>query len=73
MNQSIEFLQAIDELQHKKIPEEVLARVRQSLLDYLAVCAAGVVFKKKKLINTWHSLCRNPENLMRLVQERDLR
>ena len=36
MNQSIEFLQAIDELQHKKIPEEVLARVRQSLLDYLA-------------------------------------
>ena len=49
MNQSIEFLQAIDELQHKKIPEEVLARVRQSLLDYLAVCAAGVVFQKEKI------------------------
>jgi mmgE/prpD family protein len=51
MNQSIEFLKAIDELQNKKIPEEVLARAKQSLLDYVAVCSAGAVFQKEKIDN----------------------
>lgn len=51
MNQSMEFLQAIDELLHKKIPEDVLARARQSLLDYLAVCSAGTIFQKDKIDN----------------------
>lgn len=51
MNQSIEFLKAIDELQNKKIPREVLVRARQSLLDYIAVCSAGAVFQKGKIDN----------------------
>lgn len=49
MNQSIEFLKALDELQKNEIPENVLARARQSLLDYLAVCSAGAFFQKDKL------------------------
>ena len=51
MNQSIEFLKAVNELQNKKIPEEVLARARESLLDYLAVCSAGAAFQKEKIDN----------------------
>ncbi|WP_373261713.1 MmgE/PrpD family protein [Hungatella hathewayi] len=49
MNQSIDFLNAIDEFQKKKIPEAVLTRAKQSLLDYLAVCTAGADFQKEKI------------------------
>ena len=49
MNQSIEFLKAIDELWQKPIPEIVMARARQSFLDYLAVTSAGAIFQVDKL------------------------
>lgn len=49
MNRSVDFLQKIDELWHKPIPEEVMARAKQSLLDYLAVTTAGAQFQKDKL------------------------
>lgn len=49
MNKSFEFLDAIDSVRKKKIPDEVMARARRSLLDYLAVTCAGAVFQKDKL------------------------
>ncbi len=47
MNRSRLFLQNIDGV--REIPEEVMARARQSLLDYLAVTCAGAEFQKEKL------------------------
>jgi len=47
MNQSKAFLQSVDSV--KDVPEEVLVRARQSLLDYLAVAAAGAKFQEDKL------------------------
>ena len=49
MNRSIEFLQAVDGVQKKPIPPEVMARARRSLLDYLAVTCAGAAFQRDKL------------------------
>lgn len=49
MNRSIEFLKALDEVWKKEIPSEVMARVKQSLLDYIAVTCAGVKFQEEKL------------------------
>ena len=49
MNKSIEFLKAIDGVWNTPIPEEVTARARQSLLDYLAVTCAGAAFQQEKL------------------------
>lgn len=49
MNKSIEFLNMIDEVRKKPIPEAVMARARRSLLDYLAVTCAGAEFQKDKL------------------------
>ena len=49
MNQSIGFLNEMDALQKKEIPEAVLTRARQSLLDYVAVCSAGAVFQEEKI------------------------
>lgn len=51
MNQSIKFLKAVEELYNENIPKEVLARTKQSLLDYLAVCSAGATFQKEKIDN----------------------
>ena len=51
MNQSIEFLNAVDSIWNKEIPEEVLYRAKRSLLDYLAVTCAGAKFQKEKLEN----------------------
>ena len=48
-NKSIEFLQAVDSVWQKEIPSEVMARARQSLLDYLAVTCAGAQFQQEKL------------------------
>lgn len=53
MNNSIEFLRRIDEVQRAPIPSEVMSRVRQSLLDYLAVTCAGVEFQREKLEKYW--------------------
>lgn len=49
MNQSIIFLQAIDDVWNTPIPTEVMIRARQSLLDYLAVTCAGAAFQSDKL------------------------
>ena len=49
MNQSIEFLNAVDGVWRKDIPDEVMARAKRSLLDYLAVTCAGAEFQKDKL------------------------
>lgn len=51
MNQSLEFLKKIDDLQKKEIPSEVIMRAKQSLLDYIAVTAAGAAFQSEKLAN----------------------
>ena len=49
MNQTIEFLDAIDNVYNREIPDDVLSRARQSLLDYIAVTCAGAEFQKSKL------------------------
>ena len=49
MNSSVEFLKALEDLRKKEIPSDVLARARQSLLDYLAVTCAGTKFQEEKL------------------------
>ncbi len=49
MNSSIEFLEAIDGVWKKPMPEQVMARARRSLQDYLAVTCAGAEFQKDKL------------------------
>lgn len=49
MNQSIEFLNAVYSVWKKEIPEDVMARAKRSLLDYLAVTCAGAEFQKDKL------------------------
>ncbi len=53
MNKSIEFLNAVDGVWKTPIPDEVMARARRSLLDYLAVTCAGTVFQKDKLEKYW--------------------
>ena len=53
MNKSIEYLEAIDSVWKKPIPEEVMARARRSLQDYLAVTCAGSEFQKNQLEKYW--------------------
>lgn len=53
MNKSIEFLKAVDSVWKTPIPDEVMARARRSLLDYLAVTCAGAEFQKDKLEEYW--------------------
>ena len=53
MNKSVEFLEMIDKVWKAPIPEEVMARARRSLLDYLAVTCAGAEFQKEKLEKYW--------------------
>ena len=53
MNKSVEFLEMIDKVWKAPIPEEVIARARRSLLDYLAVTCAGAEFQKDKLEKYW--------------------
>ena len=49
MNVSREYFFAIDKVAKLPIPEPVMQRARQSLLDYLAVTCAGAAFQKEKL------------------------
>ncbi len=49
MSKSIEFFDAIDKVWNTKIPNEVMARARRSLLDYIAVTCAGAKFQDEKL------------------------
>lgn len=53
MNRSVVFLNAIDEVWKQEIPQEVMARAKRSLLDYLAVTCAGAEFQKEKLEKYW--------------------
>ncbi len=53
MNRSLEFLAAIDGIWKEKIPKDVMARAKRSLLDYLAVTCAGAAFQKDKLEQYW--------------------
>ena len=49
MNVSEKFFRDIDEVRNAPIPENVIARARQSLLDYIAVTCAGARFQSEKL------------------------
>ena len=49
MNRSSQFIERIEALQKQEIPNHVLERARQSLLDYLAVTSAGVKFQEEKI------------------------
>lgn len=49
MNKSVEFLKMIDGVWKAPLSDEVKARARRSLLDYLAVTCAGAEFQKDKL------------------------
>ena len=49
MNISNRFINSIDRIQRQMVPEVVLNRARQSLLDYVAVTTAGVKFQDKKI------------------------
>ena len=49
MNRTDVFLQCIDRLSKKDIPNVVFVRAKQSLLDYLAVATAGARFQKEKI------------------------
>ena len=52
-NRSLEFLEAVDGVWKRPVPEEVMARARRSLLDYLAVTCAGTAFQREKLERYW--------------------
>lgn len=49
MNYSESFFHAIDEVAKLEIPDSVMERAKQSLLDFLAVTCAGAVFQGGKL------------------------
>lgn len=49
MNRTESFLKEIGELREREIPAGVIARAKQSLLDYLAVASAGAAFQREKL------------------------
>lgn len=51
MNISNTFLSSVHGLKQSEIPQHVINRAKQSLLDYLAVTSAGVHFQKDKLTN----------------------
>ena len=48
-NISVRFLKAVDQVWNTPVPEEVTRRIKQSLLDYLAVTCAGAGFQREKL------------------------
>lgn len=49
MSQTTIFLQGIDSIAKKKMPDAVISRAKQSLLDYLAVASAGAEFQQEKI------------------------
>lgn len=49
MNNSTKLLNALDKLHKQDIPQAVISRAKQSLLDYLAVTSAGAKFQADKL------------------------
>ena len=49
MNKSKEFFDAIETVWNTPIPDNVMARARRSLIDYIAVTCAGAKFQEMKL------------------------
>ena len=49
MNNTEKYLESIDGIYRKEVPADVIARVKQSLADYLAVTCAGAKFQEDKL------------------------
>lgn len=49
MNKSKEFFNAIETVWNTPVPDNVIARARRSLLDYIAVTCAGAKFQETKL------------------------
>ncbi|MBQ1989307.1 MAG: MmgE/PrpD family protein, partial [Clostridia bacterium] len=49
MNKSEKFFDAIENVWNTPIPDNVMARARRSLLDYIAVTCAGAKFQEMKL------------------------
>lgn len=57
MNVSQLFFSEIDKIARQPIPTSVMARARQSLLDYLAVTCAGAAFQQEKLNGYFDFAC----------------
>ena len=66
MNKSLKFLDAIDGVWKKTVPEDVMDRARRSLLDYLAVTCAGAEFQREKLDKYW-KFAEPEEGLFRVI------
>ena len=66
MNQSIEFLNAVDSVWKKEIPKDVMLRAKRSLLDYLAVTCAGAEFQKDKL-EKYYEFAQPEEGKFRVI------
>lgn len=66
MNKSIEFLKMVDVVWKAPIPDEVMARAKRSLLDYLAVTCAGVEFQKEKL-EKYYDFAQPEEGKFRVI------
>lgn len=66
MNVSQQFLAAVNSVRNRPIPDEVMARARRSLLDYLAVTCAGAAFQKEKLDRYW-AFARPEEGAFRAI------
>lgn len=66
MNTTDRFINNIEELAQKTIPDKVLERAKQSLLDYLAVCCAGAKVNKEK-INEYLAFIQSKEEQSTLI------
>lgn len=66
MNISRAYFSAIEEVAQHKIPENVLARAKRSLLDYLAVTCAGFDFQKEKL-QGYYAFAEPEEGIFKVI------
>ena len=66
MNRSIEFFKAVESVRSMPVPAPVMARIRQSLLDYLAVTCAGAAFQRDKLAR-YYAFAQPEEGRFRAV------
>ena len=65
-NASKNYLNEIDYIRNQETPTKVLARVKRSLLDYIAVTCAGVKFQKEKL-NRFYSFSLPEEGAFKAI------
>lgn len=72
MNKSIEYMAALEQLHARPIPDEVMARARRSLLDYLAVTCSGAAFQQDKLEKYWTFAQPEPGRFRAVGTGRDL-